>query len=222
MNRRLSIVLGFLLASAQAQEAGAQWNVARFSAAPNRAYATFGIDPALVTSVGYARVVSLGGHPVQFSGDGALAAGKWDAHDFRARLGAQSSIVHWKSVHLVGSATFITRGTDNIIYRGLNFGSDFTGSLGVYRQGWFTAAEFGFDKAIITHISHSNWYRTYAYADAKDGWYLPTGGTFHYGFSGGIPLRRAEVAARVGWMQTEHFNDLTPPMYASLGVGVAF
>ncbi len=222
MNRILNILMGSVLVATLAQEASAQWNVARFNSTPNRAYTMFGLDPSLVTTVGYARVLPIMGHNVQLYGDGALAGGKLDTHDFRARLGAQSSIVRWRSVQLVGSATFLTRGTSNTTYDGLNFGADFTGSLGVYRQSWFSAAEFGFDKAIVTHITHSDWYRNNYYADAKDGWYMTGGGTFHYGFAAGVPLGRIEVSARAGWVQTEDFNDLTPPMYGSLGVGFGF
>jgi hypothetical protein len=92
----------------------------------------------------------------------------------------------------------------------------------VYRSGWFAAGEFGFDKAIITHVTHSDWYRTYFYAQARDGWYLNTGGTFHYGLVGGFAIGRTELLLRYGALRTEQFNDLTPPMYASLGFGVAF
>ena len=50
------------------------------------------------------------------------------------------------------------------MYRGVNSGADFTGSAGGYRPGWFAAAQFGKDKAFITHIRHGDWYRDYFYA----------------------------------------------------------
>jgi len=31
--------------------------------------------------------------------------------------------------------------------------------------------------AIITHLTHSDWYRENIYRDAKDGWYLDADGT---------------------------------------------
>ena len=132
------------------------------------------------------------------------------------------SIARWRDVHVTGSATFITRGTENTVYRGLNFGADLTGSAGVYRRRWFAAGEFGFDKAVITHITHSDWYRDHYYADAKDGWYLDAGGTYHYGVTGGVAIGRAELVARFGWQRTEKWNDLDQPIYASLGTGVSF
>jgi hypothetical protein len=93
----------------------------------------------------------------------------------------------------------------------------------VYRHGWFAAGEFGLDRAIITHVTtHSDWYRTNFYPDAKDGWYLDAGGTFHYGVAAGFALGRAEVVGRFGLLRTEKFNELMPPLYASVGVGFGF
>lgn len=222
MRRYLGRAVGLMLSVLVVNSAAAQWNVARFDTGRNRMYTTFGLDPAFVSTVGYGRVVRPFGHSVQLTGDIGLAAAHLDTRDFRARLGMQTSILHWRSLRMTGSATFITRGTENSIYRALNFGSDFTGTLGMYRHKWFAAGEFGFDKAIITHLTHSDWYRKNYYPDAKDGWYLTGGGTFHYGVSAGIALGRLEVGGRFGWRRTERFNDVTPPMYASVGVGVGF
>ena len=80
----------------------------------------------------------------------------------------------------------------------------------------------GFDKAIVTHVTHTDWYRTHYYPDAKDGWYIDAGGTFHTGPTAGFATGKVEVVGRFGWLWTEEFNDLTPPMYASLAVGYGF
>lgn len=85
-----------------------------------------------------------------------MAGTEFDTRDFRARIAFQSSIVHWRAVHFSGSAAFLTRGTDNSVYRGLNLGADVTGSLGVYGEGGFAAVQSGKDKAIITHITHTD------------------------------------------------------------------
>jgi len=222
MKGRSSIILGVLLLALGARDAAAQWNVARFGTERSRIYTAVGLDPAWVTSLGYGRVIALYGHDFQFTGDAGVVVAHMDTQDFRVRLGAHTSLVRWRSFHLTGSATFITRGTDNVIYRGLNFGSDFTGTLGAYRPGWFAAGEFGFDKAIVTHITHSDWYRTYFYPDPKDGWYIDAGGTFHFGLMGGVALGSVELTGRFGWRWTEEFNDLMPPMYAGVGVGFAY
>ena len=74
----------------------------------------------------------------------------------------------------------------------------------------------------VTHVTHSEWYRTYFYADAKDGWYRDAGGTVHYGLVAGLTVGRAELLVRYGALRTEALNELTPPMYASIGLGLAF
>jgi len=219
MSRIASITLGILLSTLVAQDATAQWNVARFGAEKNRAYTTIGLDPAIITSVGFASVGSLVDHDLQIAAEVGVVTAKLDTRDFRTKLGIQTSLVRWRSVNLTGSATFITRGTDNSIYRGFNFGADFTAGLGVYRPRWFAAGDFGKDKAIITHVTHSDWYRTHFYPDAKDGWYLDAGGTYHYGLVSGFTVRKAEVMARMGLLRTEHYKQLMPPAYASVGVG---
>lgn len=223
MNRLTrGLVMIAVLLAATAREASAQWNVARFGMEPNRTYTTFGLDPALVSTVGYGRVVSPWGHAMQLTGDVGLVMAKMDTRDFRARLGTQTSLAEWKSVHATGSATFITRGTQNSIYSALDFGADLTGTLGVYRPRWFAAGELGKDKAIITHITHSGYYRDIYYPDAKDGWYLDAGGTVRWGVTTGYAIGRTELTARAGWQRTEGRNPTTSPVYASLGVGLGF
>ena len=223
MNRHVRhLVLALLFTVALATSTSAQWNVARFESNPNRIYTTFGLDPAFFPAVGYGRVVSVFGHAIQLAGEAGIVAAEIDTRDFRARLHLLTSIVRWRSLHLTGSTAFIARGTDNSIYRGYNFGTDLTGALGIYRSGWFVAAEFGIDKAGATHISHSDWYRTYFYPEAKDGWYRDPGGTVHYGLSAGLTVGRAELLLRYGQLRTEEFNELTPPLYASIGLGFAF
>lgn len=222
MSRLTKVTMCILLSALAAGDAAGQWNVARFGTDANLVYATFGLDPALVGSVGYGRVVSVMGHRLQLAGEAGLATAGMDTRDFRVRLGTQTSLVRWRSLHLAGSAMAVARGTENSIYRGYDFGADITGTLGVYRRRWFAAGEFGKDKAVITHVKHSDWYRTYFYPGAKDGWYLDAGGTFHYGVSGGFTLGRAEVSGRFGFLRTEDFNDVVPPAYASVGVGFRF
>ena len=222
MRRTTHLTLGIAMTMLAASNAQGQWNVARFGMERNRVYTTFGLDPAFVTSVGYARTFPVLTHEFQISGEVGMVSNRADTRDFRSRIGMQTSLVSWKALNLSGSATFVSRGTDNSIYRGFNFGADLAGAVGVYRPRWFAAGEAGKDKAIITHITHSDWYRRNVYPDAKDGWYLDAGGTIHHGLSAGVTLGKAELVARAGWLRTEHYNSLMPPFYGSIGLGVGF
>ena len=221
MRRTTTMTLGIAL-TMLASNAYGQWNVARFGTERNRVYTTFGVDPAFVSSVGYARVIPVMSHNFQVNGEVGLAAGRADARDFRSRIGVQTSLLSWKALNLSGSATFISRGTDNAIYRGFNFGADLSATFGVYRPGWFLAGELGKDKAIITHVTHTSYYRDHFYPDAKNGWYLDAGGTLHHGLVAGVTLGKVELVGRGGWLRSERYNSLMPPMYASVGLGVGF
>jgi hypothetical protein len=68
MSRLAHLALGIALTMLATSNAQAQWNVARFRAERNRAYTTFGLDPAFVTSVGYARTFPVLTHEFQNHG----------------------------------------------------------------------------------------------------------------------------------------------------------
>ncbi len=222
MRTTIRYAVALVLLMAVVRTASAQWNTARLNGGRNRIYMTVGLDPAVVTAVGYARVVPVLGHEFQIGTDVGIAAAKPDVKDFRARVEIQSTVLRYESLQLTGSAAFVTRGTENVVYRGLDFGADITGMLGVYKPGWFAAAQFGKDKAIITHITHTDWYRQHVYQDAKDGWYLDAGGTFHYGMMAGLTVGRTELVGRAGYRKTEDWNQILPPFYGSVGIGVPF
>src|SRR5262249_27863291 len=144
----------------------------------------------------------------------------FDMHDWRTRAIARTSIAQWGTFRMTGEGALIARGTSNSIYNALNLGASTAFTAGAYRPGWFLAAETGFDKAISTRITNSDWYREYYYADAKNGWYLTPGGTVHVGLTGGATLGHLELTVRAGTLRTERFNSLAPPMYASVGAGI--
>ena len=222
MTRSLTRALVAALALAAARPAAAQWNVARYAPGQDRLYSTVGVDPAVVGAVGYGRTVRILGRPLQASLDAGIAGGDLDLRDFRARLGANVLLLDLAGMQLTGRAAFVTRGTSNTIYHALDMGADVGGTLGVYRRGWFAGGEVGFDKAIITHLTHSDWYRTNIYPEAKDGWYLTTGGTWQFGGTAGLTLGRSELVVRAGTARTQGGEKLAVPFYANLGVGVSF
>lgn len=211
---RVSLALATLVAS----RANAQWNVARFDSTKVWTYATFGLDPAFVGSVGVSGVIP-GRVKIQLGAEFGSVVAAFDLHDWRSRATARASLVHWGVFRITGEEAVVTRGTSNSIYSAFNLGSSTTFTAGAYRRRWFVASEVGFDKAVLTRITNSDWYREYYYPDAKNGWYLTPGGTFHAGLTGGVTLGMLEITARAGRLRTERMNDLNPPMYATVGAG---
>jgi hypothetical protein len=204
-----------------ASTANAQWNVARFDSTTMWTYASFGLDPAFVATAGVAGVIP-GRSKVQVGAEFGSVVAAFDLRDWRARAAARTTTAHWGSVRITAEEAVIARGTSNSIYSALNLGASATVTAGVYRQRWFAATEGGFDKAVVTRITNSEWYRTYYYADAKDGWYRAPGGTFHAGLTGGVTFGSIELAARAGTLRTERLNAMIPPIYVSLGAGVGW
>ena len=221
MKRIYGVVVLFLLLVGVVDDVDAQVNVARFDTERSHIYTTFGLDPALVGTIGYGQVVRVLGHDFQVAGEAGVVATGGDVSDARARVTTTTSLLRWRSVRLVGSASAVARHTDNVGYRAISIGADATASLGVYKRGWFVAGEFGKDKSIVTHVKHTDFYRENFYEGAKDGWYLDAGGYYRYGFVAGVAIRRVELSGRVGWQKTEDWNDMAVPMYVSLGVGLA-
>jgi hypothetical protein len=192
-------------------ELSAQWNVVRTADQRSFAYASIALDPSVVASVGYLRTVPVFGHDWQLGAEGGVVAAGWAARDFRGRAQVRTSLVHVGPLHVVGSATFSASSSENTLRRAFNFGSDFTGTAGLYRRGWFLAGELGLHKTIMTRVAHSDWYRRNVDAAARDGWSMTGGGTVNYGVTGGLTIGPAEIAARGGW-----------PLYASASAGFRF
>lgn len=220
MNHINGFLVGLVMTCGFAADANAQMNVGRFGTERSRVYATVGFDPALLGSIGYGQVVRVLGHDFQVAGEAGLVATGGDVSDARARVTTTTSLLQWRSVRLTGSASAVARQTENAVYRAVSIGADATASLGIYRHGWFAAAEFGKDKSVVTHVKHTSSYRENFFNDAKDGWYLDAGGYYRYGLAAGFAIGRMELSGRAGRQKTEKWNDMAAPFYASFGLGV--
>ncbi len=182
-------------------------------------YTGFGLDPAFVMTVGYAQsrngwipdrdhlVISELALPIQL-----------DVHDYRVKIGVQSSIIGTDHLDLSAGISFIARGTENSIHRAVGFGADVVFLLGYYGRFGSLAGEAGLDKGLLTHIKHSDWYRTYYYSDAQDGWYGNTAGSLRYGLRIGLRIARAEITLRAGVCNSGSFSQLFMPFYGVLGM----
>lgn len=183
-----------------------------------------GLESGLVTSLGYAtglRVDAIDRTVMPFAQATMLMA-RPDLHDYALRAGAQVSLLTVGWFDLSTQLAFDVAETENSIYRGTALRTDLVLLGGHYGRRWFAVAEAGYDRAWLTYVKNSDWYRMYFYRDAKDGWYSGTGGTLHAGAKGGVTIGRVEVVLRAGVTKTEALNDLDLPFYATLGANVRF
>ena len=138
--------------------------------------------------------------------------------DFKTKIGGQVNLYKIDDFYFNASVHGIYRRYENPLAQLQNFGADANGIIGYYKTKWFVAAEFGFDKAIVTHLNHTSIYKE-AYPEVKNGWYEPTtGGNFNYGLQGGYSFKRSDLTLRVGKVITEDFKtEPLIPFYLQLG-----
>ncbi|MBX9856365.1 MAG: hypothetical protein K2Y26_12645 [Gemmatimonadaceae bacterium] len=219
--KRVLLFAALMLASGH-QRLAAQWNLARLEPGDATWQVSTALDPAIITSIGYRQLRTVFGARTQFGVEAGVVAGNADIGDYRARLEAGVQVYRRGSFRTVASAAFLTRGTSNTVFRGTNFGADVGITAGMYRPRWFVAGETGYDKPIVTHVTHTQGYRRTYYADAKDGWYIDTGGTRRLGVVTGTSLRGVELMLRAGVARTRGGEALVAPGYATLGMGFRF
>ena len=109
--------------------------------------------------------------------------------DFKSKIGGKIRLFQIRNFQFTANIYGVYRRYENNLVRMKNFGSDFSGIVGYYRSKWFVAGEFGFDKAIVTHLKHSQSYRD-VFPEVVNGWYSPpSGGNFYYGLQAGFSFK---------------------------------
>ena len=73
-------------------------------------------------------------------------------------------ILHLGWFDLSAQLAFEVAGTENSIYRGTALRSDVVLLAGHYGRRWFAVGEAGYDRAWLTYIRNSDWYRDTFYA----------------------------------------------------------
>ena len=214
----LFVALMSLVGTANAQ------SFSRLQSGQQAVTAETGLQSGFVTSVGYAaglRVDSIDRILMPFAQATMLVA-RPDLRDYAFRAGGQVSLLAIGWFDLSTQLAFEMAGTENSIYTATALRSDLALLAGHYGRRWFAVAEAGYDRAWLTYIENSAWYRDNFYADARDGWYSGTGGKLRAGAKGGVTIGRVEVVLRAGVTRTEALRDLDLPFYATLGANVRF
>jgi hypothetical protein len=160
--------------------------------------------------------------PVVFGAEVSIPFGNKILDDFKTKVGVQAEVYHAGNFSAIIKANGVFRQSTTAFVRMDNFGSEFLLTAGHFKSSWHIAADFGFDKAITTHIKNSSLMREY-YPAVQDGWYIPTGGNFMYGIQGGVALNNYDVYLKIGKTLTQDFKT-TPliPYYLHLGINARF
>jgi hypothetical protein len=177
-----------------------------------------GLDYGVVFGAGYSYTTSVK-WPVMVVSEVSTPAGSDLFDDFRVKIGAKGQMFRFGDFRIIGNFLSIYRRMQADIVRMDNFGLDVSGVVGYYRPRWFIAADLGFDKAIVTHFKHSNFYRE-NFPLVQDGWYEPaTGGNINYGAQLGYSFQSIDLYFKAGQVIVQDFeNKPTLPFYAQLGM----
>ena len=159
-------------------------------------YIQTGWDYSMNFGVGYGRKFDTK-WPVLTNIEYSFPAGERLFDDFKVRIGGQVEVLRKGGFSATVKAYCPIRRYENNLVTLFNFGGEFSGVAGFYKQKWFVAGEFGFDKAIATHVKHSQLALENA-SSLQSGWYVPTGGNFFYGLQTGYFFRENGITLKVG------------------------
>ena len=219
-----NIVLAILVVAALGDTGNAQnlnWRSLREDQ-PSAVQFCVGYDFGAVAQVGYSRSVTLI-RPVVLGMDYSFPMGSDLTDDFKVRLGAQIEIVEIDGFAATMKIFGLFRRYQGELATIQSFGSDLGVLAGYYTPAWFVAGEFGFDKSITSHISHSDIMRA-VFPAIRDGWYIPSGGHYYYGIQAGKSIGESfDLSLRLGATNAQDNDEnAVLPLYCQLGLGMSF
>jgi len=175
-----------------------------------------GFDNATVIGVGYGYHLDTK-MPLVFNIEYSMPFGNNTVDDIKTKIGGHLNVIHIGNFFTTVKAYGVIRRYENDLTRMINFGSEFSATAGIYKQKWFVAGEFGFDKAITTNLKHSELMKEYN-PEVQSGWYIPNGGNFIYGLQAGYSFNRNDTYAKFGKTKTEDLKTTSIiPWYFQLG-----
>jgi hypothetical protein len=186
-------------------------------------YANLGWDYGVTYGLGYGYRFKTFIFPSIANIEYSAPSGDKKIDDFKTKLGILIRLVEFNNFQFSAKIQGLFRRYDCDMVRIVNFGSDMSVMAGYYRKLWFVAAEGGFDKAIVTHLRHSQKAKD-RYPDVVGGWYQPaTGGNFYYGLQTGFSFWKNDIYLKAGKVINQNL-ETTPmiPYYASVGYNFRF
>jgi len=178
----------------------------------------FGFNYGLNFEVGYGYQLPVKKIPMVIGANISIPFGEKLGDDFKTDVGISIRWYTIKNFHFSTNIRGIFRRMENTAVTILDFGSNTSAVIGYYRKRWFVSAEVGFDKAIINHFHHSDYYRQ-VFPGVKDGWYEPSaGGNFYTGFQTGATFGIHDIYLKGGYIWQQNFKDSPVlPFYLEVG-----
>ncbi len=178
----------------------------------------FGYDFGLTSQIGFYKLIPKT-KPFYLGIDVSAPMGNVILDDFKLRINGLFKVYQINNYILSAKVSTNFKRHETEMVRMASFGSELSLKIGYYRPKWHVSTEFGHQKSISTHLKHSSKIRA-NYPDIKDGWYVPTGGNFHFGISGSKSINSTlALSFKTGIIMTELKDEkATIPMYGQLGL----
>ena len=220
--KKIILIIGIIVALVSMGNAqNINWRSIKYDQ-KNVITAQVGLDYGTTVQVGYFRAIRAF-KPIFLGADFSIPAGEDLVDDFKVRWGGQIEL--YESEGFSASAKILAnyRRNEMSLVTMQSFGSEFAVISGYYKPTWHAAFELGFDKAISTHLKHTDLMRE-TFPEVQDGWYLPTGGNWYYGLQGSKTIGdHLDVNLRVGFTQAQgDHEDSLLPYYLQIGVNMRF
>jgi len=201
-------------------------NIINNSYSKQRILLRTGIDPSLNIAITYQRNLKL-----KFLNNEITSYGEWKASV--VRFGVQNwdmniggiIPIYKKNNFLIINDLYGSLGklkTKNFDAWGILLGDRI--NIGFYTEKHYFALLAEYNKNLLTHLLHTDFYRRTFYEDADDGWYKSTGGFFQFGFAGGWTMRKKyDLYIELKYPITEKFDSFGgSPFNINLGLGFRF
>ena len=189
----------------------------------NAVYLNLGYDYSLSLDAGYNRSLKLFNKTLLLGLDISLPMGDNLFDDHKIKIGGEMELLHKNDFYISAKLKGVIRRYESDNVRIENFGSDMGVTAGYFRSNWYLAAEYGFDKAISSHLVHTEEFKE-IYPQVVDGWYVPAGGEFYYGLYTGFSINNfIDISLKLGATnaQGQDGNALLP-YYAQVGLTELF
>lgn len=192
----------------------------------NRLYLKTGIEPTSQLTVSYERFtgIQLLKQPLTLYTEASLFNFDVSFQDYEVKSGGVLPFNISKHYSLVNrfNLSFGSVNTQHFNSKKTAFSNEI--AVGRYHRNWFVSLTVEYEKIMLTHLKHSDFYRQVYYESAIDGWYKGAGGLFQFGIEGGMTvLKNFEILLELKIPRTNRLNNYYgSPMHLNLGIGYRY
>lgn len=220
MKKIYTIIIAFLFI----QNLGAQ-NMFNLNETKNITYLRYGIEPTIVFAVGHMHVFNINGINRNLAVLGEFSRPqKSFGNNYELKTGGIMPVVQLRDWGFTFQLNFSTGHVETKNFESQKIAFDYALNLGLYKEKWYLSLVGEYENIMANKITNSQYYRDYAYPEAKDGWYKGAGGNVQFGLETGFTIKqRFDVNFDLKVPFSEKFNSYNgSPAHTNVTLGYRF